>query len=74
MTEAQIAQIERAAHSERLPNVRLEEKALSMAEILNFGEAAQRAGVSRERLNKAIRSGRLPATGLNLAKPKISAK
>jgi excisionase family DNA binding protein len=33
-----------------------------MAEILNFGEAAQRAGVSRERLNKAIRSGRLPAT------------
>jgi excisionase family DNA binding protein len=33
-----------------------------MVETLNFGEAAQRAGVSRERLNKAIRSGRLPAT------------
>jgi hypothetical protein len=32
-----------------------------MAETLNFGEAAQRAGVSRQRLNQAIRSGRLPA-------------
>jgi hypothetical protein len=32
-----------------------------MAESLNFGEAAQRAGVSRQRLNQAIRSGRLPA-------------
>jgi hypothetical protein len=33
-----------------------------MAETLNFGEAAQRAGVSRQRLNQAINSGRLPAT------------
>jgi hypothetical protein len=32
-----------------------------MAETLNFGEAVQRAGVSRQRLNQAIRSGRLPA-------------
>jgi hypothetical protein len=32
-----------------------------MAETLNFGEAARRAGVSRQRLNQAIRSGRLPA-------------
>jgi hypothetical protein len=32
-----------------------------MAETLNFGEAVQRAGVSRQRLNEAIRSGRLPA-------------
>jgi hypothetical protein len=33
-----------------------------MAETLNFREAVQRAGVSRQRLNEAIRSGRLPAT------------
>jgi hypothetical protein len=33
-----------------------------MAEMLNFREAVQRAGVSRQRLNEAIRSGRLPAT------------
>jgi len=33
-----------------------------MAETLNFGEAARRAGVSRQRLNQAITSGRLPAT------------
>jgi hypothetical protein len=33
-----------------------------MAETLNFGEAARRAGVSRQRLNQAINSGRLPAT------------
>lgn len=32
-----------------------------MAETLNFGEAVQRAGVSRQRLNEAIRRGRLPA-------------
>jgi hypothetical protein len=32
-----------------------------MVEILNFREAIQRAGVSRQRLNEAIRSGRLPA-------------
>jgi len=32
-----------------------------MAEMLNFGEAVQRAGVSRQRLNHAINSGRLPA-------------
>jgi hypothetical protein len=32
-----------------------------MAESLNFREAVQRAGVSRQRLNEAIRSGRLPA-------------
>jgi hypothetical protein len=32
-----------------------------MAERLNFREACQRAGVSRQRLNEAIRSGRLPA-------------
>jgi len=32
-----------------------------MAEILNFREAVQHAGVSRQRLNEAIRSGRLPA-------------
>jgi hypothetical protein len=32
-----------------------------MAETLNFGEAVQRAGVSRQRLNEAITSGRLPA-------------
>jgi hypothetical protein len=32
-----------------------------MAEMLNFREAVQRAGVSRQRLNEAIRSGRLPA-------------
>jgi hypothetical protein len=32
-----------------------------MAETLNFREAVQRAGVSRQRLNEAIRSGRLPA-------------
>lgn len=32
-----------------------------MAETLNFGEAVQWAGVSRQRLNQAIRSGRLPA-------------
>jgi hypothetical protein len=32
-----------------------------MVEILNFREAVQRAGVSRQRLNEAIRSGRLPA-------------
>jgi hypothetical protein len=32
-----------------------------MAEPLNFREAVQRAGVSRQRLNEAIRSGRLPA-------------
>jgi hypothetical protein len=32
-----------------------------MADTLNFGEAVQRAGVSRQRLNEAIRSGRLPA-------------
>jgi Recombinase len=34
---------------------------LDMAETLNFGEAVQRAGVSRQRLNQAINSGRLPA-------------
>jgi hypothetical protein len=33
-----------------------------MAETLNFGQAVQRAGISRQRLNEAIRSGRLPAT------------
>jgi hypothetical protein len=33
-----------------------------MAETLNFREAVQRAGVSRQRLNEAIRSGLLPAT------------
>jgi hypothetical protein len=33
-----------------------------MAETLNFGEAARRAGVSRQRLNQAIKAGRLPAT------------
>ena len=32
-----------------------------MAEPLNFREAVQRAGVSRQRLNEAITSGRLPA-------------
>jgi hypothetical protein len=32
-----------------------------MAERLNFREACQQAGVSRQRLNEAIRSGRLPA-------------
>jgi hypothetical protein len=32
-----------------------------MADTLNFGEAVQRAGVSRHRLNEAIKSGRLPA-------------
>jgi len=32
-----------------------------MGETLNFGEAARRAGVSRQRLNQAINSGRLPA-------------
>jgi hypothetical protein len=32
-----------------------------MAERLNFREACQRAGVSRQRLNQAIKSGRLPA-------------
>jgi hypothetical protein len=32
-----------------------------MAETFNFREAVQRAGVSRQRLNEAIRSGRLPA-------------
>ena len=32
-----------------------------MADMLNFREAVQRAGVSRQRLNEAIRSGRLPA-------------
>jgi Recombinase len=32
-----------------------------MAETLNFREAVQRAGVSRQRLNEAIRSGRLAA-------------
>jgi len=32
-----------------------------MADTLNFGEAVQRAGVSRHRLNDAIKSGRLPA-------------
>jgi hypothetical protein len=32
-----------------------------MAERLNFREACQRAGVSRQRLNGAIKSGRLPA-------------
>jgi hypothetical protein len=32
-----------------------------MAETLNFGEAVQRAGISRHRLNQAITSGRLPA-------------
>jgi excisionase family DNA binding protein len=32
-----------------------------MAELLTFGEAAQRAGVSRQRLNRAIHAGRLPA-------------
>jgi len=47
--------------SERLANVRLEEKPLTMADTLNFREAVQRAGVSRQRLNEAIRSGRLPA-------------
>jgi hypothetical protein len=34
----------------------------NMAERLNFREAVERAGVSRQRLNEAIRSGRLPAT------------
>jgi hypothetical protein len=33
-----------------------------MAETLNFREAVQRAGVSRQRLNEAIKSGRLPGT------------
>ena len=33
-----------------------------MVETLNFREAVQRAGVSRQRLNEAIKSGRLPAT------------
>jgi hypothetical protein len=32
-----------------------------MAARLNFGQACQHAGVSRQRLNEAIRSGRLPA-------------
>jgi hypothetical protein len=32
-----------------------------MAKLLNFGKAVQRAGVSRDRLNEAIKSGRLPA-------------
>jgi excisionase family DNA binding protein len=32
-----------------------------MTELLTFGEAAQRAGVSRQRLNRAIHTGRLPA-------------
>jgi Recombinase len=32
-----------------------------MAERLNFRQACQRAGVSRQRLNEAIKSGRLPA-------------
>jgi excisionase family DNA binding protein len=32
-----------------------------MADMLTFGEAAQRAGVSRQRLNRAIHTGRLPA-------------
>jgi hypothetical protein len=32
-----------------------------MAETLNFREAVERAGVSRQRLNQAIASGRLPA-------------
>ena len=32
-----------------------------MAERLNFREAVARTGVSRQRLNEAIRSGRLPA-------------
>jgi hypothetical protein len=32
-----------------------------MAERLNFREAVARAGVSRQRLNEAIRSGQLPA-------------
>jgi Recombinase len=32
-----------------------------MAERLNFREAVARAGVSRQRLNEAIKSGRLPA-------------
>ena len=32
-----------------------------MADTLNFGEAVRRAGVSRQRLNQAITSGRLPA-------------
>ncbi len=32
-----------------------------MPDMLNFREAVQRAGVSRQRLNEAIRSGRLPA-------------
>jgi hypothetical protein len=32
-----------------------------MAERLNFREAVARAGVSRQRLNEAIRSGHLPA-------------
>jgi Recombinase len=33
-----------------------------MAKTINFREAVQRVGVSRQRLNEAIRSGRLPAT------------
>jgi excisionase family DNA binding protein len=32
-----------------------------MADLLTFGEAVQRAGVSRQRLNRAIHTGRLPA-------------
>src|SRR6266511_1754923 len=32
-----------------------------MADMLTFGEAVQRAGVSRQRLNRAIHTGRLPA-------------
>jgi excisionase family DNA binding protein len=32
-----------------------------MAELLTFGEAVQHAGVSRQRLNRAIHSGRLAA-------------
>ncbi len=31
-----------------------------MADMLTFGEAVQRAGVSRQRLNRAIHTGRLP--------------
>jgi excisionase family DNA binding protein len=32
-----------------------------MAELLTFGEAVQRAGISRQRLNRAIHTRRLPA-------------
>src|SRR5919198_437767 len=42
-------------------NVRGTGELIVMTELLTFGEAAQRAGVSRQRLNRAIHTGRLPA-------------